>query len=76
MSNPVPTGRYRGKEPFMTTTHVGLFVGLILGLVATFGGFTHFLIVILFGLIGLVVGRVLDGKLDLQALFGRASDRR
>ena len=60
----------------MTTTHVGLFVGLILGLVATFGGFGQLLIVILFGLVGLVVGRVLDGKLDLQALLGRASDRR
>lgn len=60
----------------MTTTHIGLLVGLVLGITAAFGGFTAFVIVLLFAAIGLIIGRVLDGKLDLQALFGRSSDRR
>jgi hypothetical protein len=33
------------------------------------------MIAVLFGLIGLVVGRIAEGKLDLQALFGKASSR-
>jgi hypothetical protein len=50
-------------------------VGLVLGIVLAFGGFTALVTVLLFGLIGLVVGRIAEGKLDLQALFGKASSR-
>ncbi len=59
----------------MSTTRWCLTVGLVLGIVLAFGGFTALLIVVLFGLIGLVVGRIAEGKLDLQALFGKASSR-
>ena len=59
----------------MTTTRWCLTVGLVLGIVLAFGGFTAFVIAVLFGLIGLVVGRIAEGKLDLQALFGKASSR-
>ena len=58
---------------FMSTTQSALFVGLILGIVATFGGFGYFLVVLVFGAIGLVVGRVLEGKLDLRSLTGQSS---
>ena len=59
----------------MSTTRWCLAVGLVLGIVLAFGGFTSLVIAVLFGLIGLVVGRVAEGKLDLQALFGKASSR-
>ena len=59
----------------MSTTRWCLAVGLVLGIVLAFGGFTALVIAVLFGLIGLIVGRVAEGKLDLQALFGRASSR-
>lgn len=59
----------------MSTTRWCLAVGLVLGIVLAFGGFTALVIAVLFGLIGLLVGRVAEGKLDLQALFGRASSR-
>lgn len=60
----------------MTNTHVGLLTGLVLGVVAAFGGFGAFLVVLLLTAVGLIVGRVLDGKLDLQAILGRSSSRR
>ena len=39
------------------------------------GGFGAFLVALVLGLVGLVVGRVLDGDLDLNALLGRGRDR-
>ncbi|MET3172796.1 UNVERIFIED_ORG: fatty acid desaturase [Arthrobacter sp. UYCu721] len=59
----------------MSTTRWCLAVGLVLGIVLAFGGFTALVIAVLFGLIGLLVGRIAEGKLDLQALFGKASSR-
>jgi len=60
----------------MSRTTTALFVGLILGLTAAFGTFGAFVIVLLFGAIGLVVGLLLDGTLDLSALVGRATAKR
>ncbi|HZG91615.1 MAG TPA: hypothetical protein VEZ42_15490 [Pseudonocardia sp.] len=59
----------------MNATQTGLLAGLILGAVGTIGGFTAFLIVLVTGLIGMLVGRVLDGHVDLGALLGRGRDR-
>lgn len=59
----------------MSTTRWCVAVGLVLGIVLAFGGGIALLVVVLFGLIGLVLGRVAEGKLDLQALFGRASSQ-
>jgi fatty acid desaturase len=59
----------------MSTTRWCVAVGVVLGIVLAFGGGIALLVVVLFGFIGLVVGRVAEGKLDLQALFGRASSR-
>ena len=55
----------------MSGTTLGLLTGLALGLAAAFGGFGAFVAVLLFGALGLLVGRVLDGKLDLSQLTGR-----
>ncbi|MET8846036.1 hypothetical protein [Amycolatopsis sp. NPDC004625] len=55
----------------MTSTHLGLLTGLVLGLAAAFGGFAAFFLVLVLGALGLLTGRYLDGKLDLSALSGR-----
>ncbi|MDQ7810833.1 hypothetical protein Q5425_44525 [Amycolatopsis sp. A133] len=55
----------------MNSTHLGLLTGLALGLAAAFGGFGAFFVVLVLGAIGLLAGRVLDGKLDLSRLTGR-----
>ncbi|WP_351224476.1 hypothetical protein [Streptomyces sp. NPDC002133] len=55
----------------MTSTQMGLLTGLVLGLAAAFGGFDAFLIVLVLGAVGLLVGRYLDGELDLAQLTGR-----
>lgn len=60
----------------MSRTVTALFVGLLLGLAAAFGDFETFVVVLLFGVIGLVVGLVLDGTINVQALVGRATEKR
>jgi uncharacterized membrane protein len=59
----------------VSNTVLGLLVGLVLGVTAAFGGLAAFLIVLVLGLVGLVVGRFLDGRLDLDALTGRSKTR-
>jgi nitrate/nitrite transporter NarK len=54
-----------------SNTVLGLVVGLVLGLAAAFGGFGAFLLVLVLGVVGLLVGRYLDGQLDLDGLTGR-----
>jgi hypothetical protein len=58
----------------VNSTALGLLSGIALGLAAAFGGFSAFLIVLVLGALGLLAGRVADGKLDLSQLTGR--DRR
>lgn len=50
----------------MQTKLAGLVVGLALGLAIALGGFTEACVVALFGLIGWLVAKVLDGELDVQ----------
>jgi nitrate/nitrite transporter NarK len=59
----------------MNATQAGLLTGLVLGLAGAFGGAGAFLIVLVLGAVGLLVGRALDGQLDLNALLGRGRDR-
>jgi TM2 domain-containing membrane protein YozV len=59
----------------MNATQTGLLAGLALGLAGAFGGLGAFLIVLVIGAIGLLVGRALDGQLDINALLGRGRDR-
>ncbi len=56
-------------------TALGLIFGLFLGIAAAFGGTTEFLLVLVFGVAGLFVGRVLDGAVDLGAYLGRDRQR-
>jgi hypothetical protein len=59
----------------MSTTRWCVTIGLVLGIVLGFGGWLALLAAVVFGFVGLLVGRVAEGKLDVQALFGRASSR-
>jgi len=61
----------------MTPSTVGLFTGLALGAAGIFGGFGAFLVVAVIGALGFLVGRVLEGEIDLSPyLTGRGRDRR
>jgi hypothetical protein len=60
----------------VNSTVIGLAVGLALGFAAAFGGFSALAIVVLLGALGGLVGRYLDGQLDLSTLIGSARDRR
>ncbi|HEY6421886.1 MAG TPA: hypothetical protein VIY28_01295 [Pseudonocardiaceae bacterium] len=60
----------------MNATAIGLLTGLLLGLAGVIGGFNGFLLALVLGALGLLVGRVLDGDLDLsQILSGKGRDR-
>ncbi|WP_181783947.1 hypothetical protein [Pseudonocardia pini] len=59
----------------MNATLLGLIAGLTLGIALAFGGFAAFVVVLLFGAVGLGVGRYLDGRLDVSMFTGRSRDR-
>lgn len=62
----------------MSASQTGLIAGMALGFAAWFGGFGAFLVVAALGVVGLVVGRVLEGDIDLDSVLrgrGRGRDR-
>ncbi|MCW2718674.1 hypothetical protein [Pseudonocardia sp.] len=59
----------------MNATRTGLLAGLILGAAGSIGGFGPFLITLIVGIVGLVIGMVLDGNLDVSGVLGRGKDR-
>lgn len=60
----------------MTRSTLGTIIGLSLGLALAFGGFGPMLVVALFGAVGYVVAKVLDGDIDLSRyVSGQRSDR-
>ncbi len=57
-------------------TMLGLLIGLASGFAGAFGGFSAFIIVLVLGIVGVILGRVADGDLDLtHYLGGRGRDR-
>lgn len=54
----------------MSPTIIGLATGIALGFAVVLGGLEGFFVVAVFAVIGLLVGRVLEGELDLEALLG------
>jgi hypothetical protein len=58
----------------MNGTLIGLLAGLALGFAGAFRGL-DFLIVLVLGAVGLLVGRSADGALDLSSLTGSSRDR-
>lgn len=55
----------------MARSTIGLFVGLALAFALVFGGFGDMLIVALFGAVGYLTPKVIDGELDAGALLSR-----
>nr|BEK68993.1 hypothetical protein KPHV_62200 [Kitasatospora purpeofusca] len=62
----------------MNLAIVGLVVGMALGFAGYFGGFAAFLLVAALGVVGFVVGRLLEGDIELGELGDllRSRDRR
>lgn len=59
----------------MKLSVVGLFVGILLAIAAGFAGWWVFLLAIVLGVIGLVLGALADGDLNLSGLLrGRGHD--
>ena len=59
----------------MNATTLGLLAGLIPGVASSIGGFGPFLITLVVGVVGLLVGMAIDGRLDVTSLVGRERDR-
>jgi len=55
----------------MTTSTIGLLAGLLLAIAAAAGGFVGFLIAVVLGTAGYLIGGHYDGEVDLSALLGR-----
>jgi hypothetical protein len=56
----------------MNRTAIATITGLVLGLTLVFGNFGDMLIVALFGVIGYLAAKVLDGDIDAQAWLSRS----
>ena len=54
---------------------IGLLVGLVLGLAGAFGGFGAFVLVAVLGAVGFLVGKVLEGQIDISSYLPGGSDR-
>ncbi len=54
----------------MTTSTIGLLAGLLLGVAAAAGGFVGFLVALVLGVVGYLVGGHYDGEVNLGALWG------
>ena len=54
----------------MTTSTIGLLAGLLLGVATAAGGFFGFLIALVLGVVGYLVGAQYDGEVDLGKLLG------
>jgi nitrate/nitrite transporter NarK len=53
----------------MTTSSLGLIAGLLLGIAAAAGGLTGFVVALILGAAGYLVGGQRDGEFDLSALL-------
>jgi hypothetical protein len=57
---------------FPLWTIVGLAVGMLLGFAAAFGGLGAFLLVLVLGAVGLLIGRLVEGgQIDLSSFTTR-----
>lgn len=55
----------------MSPTSIGLFAGLLVALITVIGnGWGWFFLAIALGAVGLVIGRVVSGQLDLTQYIG------
>jgi len=54
----------------VTTSTIGLIAGLLLGIAAAAGGFIGFLIALVLGVVGYLLGGHYDGEVDLSKVLG------
>ncbi|ALE78444.1 hypothetical protein ACIGG9_26895 [Pseudonocardia alni] len=61
----------------LNNSQLGLLAGLLLAVAGVAGGFVGFVVALLLGAIGLLIGRYADGELDVAELAERTglSDR-
>ncbi|MCT9004840.1 MULTISPECIES: hypothetical protein [Streptomyces] len=60
----------------MSLAVIGMIAGMALAFAGYFGGFGAFLLVAALGAVGFVVGRLLEGDLDIGDFFRARDDRR
>ena len=60
----------------MSATVTGILVGAVLAFAALIFGFWGFLLVAVFMAVGLLVGRIIEGKLDLRGLANALTGKR
>lgn len=60
----------------MRPTHLGIAIGVALGFAAVIGGFQAFFIVGVAIFVGFVIGKVVEGELDVTTYLGRNRTRR
>lgn len=60
----------------MSMAVVGMIAGMALGFAGYFGGFGAFLLVAALGAVGFVIGRLLEGDLELGDFFRHRDERR
>jgi len=53
----------------VSSVAIGLFAGLLLALVAAVGGFSMFMLAVVLGAVGVLVGMVVDGRLDVTGVL-------
>lgn len=58
------------KGTHVTTSTIGLLAGLLLGIATAAGGFFGFLIALVLGVVGYLIGAHYDGEVDLGKLLG------
>jgi len=54
----------------MSLSLAGLLTGLLLAIAAVVGGFNGFLLALVLGAVGWLVGAVVEGRVDLSTLTG------
>ena len=59
----------------MNASRIGALVGLLLGVIAVCVGVWQAIVVLVLGLLGLIIGRIIDGQLDVHDIFGNPSQR-
>ncbi|MFB7246468.1 hypothetical protein CW362_11735 [Streptomyces populi] len=60
----------------MSLAVIGMIAGMALAFAGYFGGFGAFLLVAALGAVGFVVGRLLEGDLDVGDFFRARNERR
>ena len=59
----------------MSLSIIGLIAGLLLAIAAAAGGWEYFLLGIVLAAFGFIIGKVLDGELDLSPYLSNRRDR-